>query len=176
MSIWWWSFQLRCQKLISSFDLNSDIQYGVAADLFLSGSGQGIFTPLSLLDQSLLADFNITESLRRYFCEIIGIKIKSYNWFILAFRNWMITKLKCLYMMLKNGWNQILFHLIGSRKQMQDLTFTVRFIFNIQYTLCCKCLGSFAFLWCKMPMFRRLGMREGGKSLPLAFQYLIFMV
>ena len=44
------------------------------------------------------------------------------------------------------------------------------------YTLCCKCLGSFAFLWCKMPMFWRAGMREGGKPLPLAFQYLIFMV
>ena len=27
-----------------------------------------------------------------------------------------------------------------------------------------------------MPMFRRAGMREGGKPLPLAFQYLIFMV
>ena len=32
------------------------------------------------------------------------------------------------------------------------------------------------FLWCKMPMFWRAGMREGGKPLPLAFQYLIFMV
>ena len=44
------------------------------------------------------------------------------------------------------------------------------------HTLCCKCLGSFAFLWCKMSMFWRAGMREGGKPLPLAFQYLIFMV
>ena len=44
------------------------------------------------------------------------------------------------------------------------------------FTLCCKCLGSFAVLWCKMPMFLRAGMREGEKSLPLAFQYLIFMV
>ena len=42
-------------------------------------------------------------------------------------------------------------------------------------TLCCKCLGSFAFLWCKMPMFWRAGMREGGKPLPLAFHYLIFI-
>ena len=42
--------------------------------------------------------------------------------------------------------------------------------------LCCKCLGSFAFLWCKMLMFWRAGMREGGKPLPPAFQYLIFMV
>ena len=43
-------------------------------------------------------------------------------------------------------------------------------------TLCCKCLGSFAFLWCKMYMFLRAGMRERGKLLPLTFQYLIFMV
>ena len=43
-------------------------------------------------------------------------------------------------------------------------------------TLCCKCLGSFAFLWFKMPMFWRAGMTEGGKPLPLAFQYLIFIV
>ena len=73
-------------------------------------------------------NWNIWESLRMYVCEILGIQIKSYNCFILAFRNWMITKLKCPYMMPKNGWNQILFHLIGSRKQMQDLTFTVRVI------------------------------------------------
>ena len=37
-------------------------------------------------------------------------------------------------------------------------------------------LGSFAFLWCKMPMFLREGMKEGRKPLPLAFQYMIFMV
>ena len=43
-------------------------------------------------------------------------------------------------------------------------------------TLCCKSIRSFSFLWCKMPMFRRAGMREEGKPLPLAFQYLIFMV
>ena len=43
------------------------------------------------------------------------------------------------------------------------------------YTLCCESIRSFPFLWCKMPMFRRAGMREGGKPLPLAFQYLIFM-
>ena len=45
-----------------------------------------------------------------------------------------------------------------------------------KYTLCCKCLGSFAFLLCKMPMFWRARMKEGGKPLPLAFQYLIFMI
>ena len=43
-------------------------------------------------------------------------------------------------------------------------------------TLCLICIRSFAFLWCKMPMFRRAGIREGGKPTPLAFQYLIFMV
>ena len=43
-------------------------------------------------------------------------------------------------------------------------------------TLCCKSIRSSAILWCKMPMFWRAGMREGGKPLPLAFQYLIFMV
>ena len=48
--------------------------------------------------------------------------------------------------------------------------------FTITYTLCCKFLGSFAFLWCKMAMFWRAGMREGGKPLPLVFQYLIFML
>ena len=35
-------------------------------------------------------------------------------------------------------------------------------------TLCCKCLGSFAFLWCKIPMFRRVGMRAGGRISSLA--------
>ena len=43
-------------------------------------------------------------------------------------------------------------------------------------TLCCKSICSSAFLWCKMPMIWRAGMREGGKPLPLALQYLIFMV
>ena len=43
---------------------------------------------------------------------------------------------------------------------------------QIPSTLCCKSIRSFSFLWCKIPMFRR----EGGKPLPLAFQYLIFMV
>ena len=33
-----------------------------------------------------------------------------------------------------------------------------------------------ACLWSKMPMFQRAGMREGGKPLPLAFQYLILMI
>ena len=33
-----------------------------------------------------------------------------------------------------------------------------------RHTLCCKCLGSFTFLWCKMPMFWRAGMREGGRK------------
>ena len=28
----------------------------------------------------------------------------------------------------------------------------------------------------KMPIFRRGGMRDGGKPLPLAFQYLMFMI
>ena len=42
--------------------------------------------------------------------------------------------------------------------------------------LCCKCLGSFACFYCKMPIFRRAWMRERGKPLPLAFQYLIFMI
>ena len=48
--------------------------------------------------------------------------------------------------------------------------------FTLDITLCCKSIRSSAFLWCKMPMFWRAGMREGGKPLPLAFQYLIFMV
>ena len=43
-------------------------------------------------------------------------------------------------------------------------------------TLCLISLRSFAFLWSKMDMFQRAGIREGGKPLPLAFQYLIFMV
>ena len=45
-----------------------------------------------------------------------------------------------------------------------------------EYTLCCKCLRSFACFYSKMLMFWRAGMREGGMPLPLAFQYLIFMV
>ena len=46
----------------------------------------------------------------------------------------------------------------------------------LKTTLCCKSIRSFSFLWRKMPMFWREGKREGGKPLPLAFQYLIFMV
>ena len=41
-----------------------------------------------------------------------------------------------------------------------------------QDTLCCKCLGSLAFLYCKMLMFWRAGMRQGGKPLPLALIYI----
>ena len=44
------------------------------------------------------------------------------------------------------------------------------------HTLCCKCIGSLACLDCKMPMFQRVGMKEGGVPLPLAFQYLILMI
>ena len=47
---------------------------------------------------------------------------------------------------------------------------------DFRVTLCCESIRSSAFLWCKMPMFWGAKMREGGKSLPLAFQYLIFMV
>ena len=47
---------------------------------------------------------------------------------------------------------------------------------NKKFTLCCKTLRSFACLPCKMPMFQKLGMREGEELLPLAFQYLIFMI
>ena len=56
------------------------------------------------------------------------------------------------------------------------LLLTHKRIFHQLGTLCLICLRSFAFLWCKMPMFWRAGMREGVKPLPLAFQYLIFMV
>ena len=38
---------------------------------------------------------------------------------------------------------------------------------------CCKSMRSSACLPCKMPMFLRVGMREGEGPLPLAFQYLI---
>ena len=33
-----------------------------------------------------------------------------------------------------------------------------------------------ACLWSKMPMLQRVGMREGGEPLPLAFQHLIFLL
>ena len=39
-----------------------------------------------------------------------------------------------------------------------------------------KCLPRVACLWSKMPMFQRAGMREGGKPLPQAFQYLILVI
>ena len=39
-----------------------------------------------------------------------------------------------------------------------------------------KCFIRVACLWSKMAMFQRAGMREGGKPLPLAFQYLIIMI
>ena len=39
-----------------------------------------------------------------------------------------------------------------------------------------ECLVWVACLWSKMPMFQRVGMREGGLPLPLTFQYLIFMI
>ena len=44
------------------------------------------------------------------------------------------------------------------------------------HTLCCIYLHSLACLWSEMSMFQWAGMREGGESLPLAFQYLIFMI
>ena len=43
-------------------------------------------------------------------------------------------------------------------------------------TLCCKCRGSLTCLYCKMPMFHRVGMKEGGGPPPLAFQYLILVI
>ena len=43
-------------------------------------------------------------------------------------------------------------------------------------TLCCKSKRSFACFYCKIPIFGKVGMREGGKSLPIAFQYLILMI
>ena len=46
----------------------------------------------------------------------------------------------------------------------------------IIHTLCCKCLGSLACFYCKMPMFRRAVIREGGEPLLLAFQYVIHMI
>ena len=39
-----------------------------------------------------------------------------------------------------------------------------------------KFLPRVACLWSRMPMFQRVGIREGGKPLSLAFQYFIFMV
>ena len=39
-----------------------------------------------------------------------------------------------------------------------------------------KCLPRVAFLWSKMPMFQRVGLREEGKPLPLAFHNLILMI
>ena len=44
-----------------------------------------------------------------------------------------------------------------------------------KYTLLQK-YTQFCLSWCKMPRFRRVGMKEGGKPLPLALQYLIFLV
>ena len=37
------------------------------------------------------------------------------------------------------------------------------------FILCCKCIGCLACLYSKMPLFQMVGLREGGKSLPLAF-------
>ena len=42
-------------------------------------------------------------------------------------------------------------------------------------TVVCIIVRRFAFLWSKMPMFQRAGMREGGLPLPPAFQYLNLM-
>ena len=39
-----------------------------------------------------------------------------------------------------------------------------------------KCFVWVACLWSKMPMLQRVGMRKGGEPLPVAFQYLIFMI
>ena len=38
------------------------------------------------------------------------------------------------------------------------------------------CWISLFSLWSKMPMFQRMGMRQGGEPLPLAFQNLILMI
>jgi hypothetical protein len=41
---------------------------------------------------------------------------------------------------------------------------------------CSSKFGRFADFRTKMAIFRRAGMKEGGLPLPLAFQYLIFMI
>ena len=75
------------------------------------------------------------------------------------------------------GWVATIFWVACTYLARPDLAALIEKLPNcLVCTLCCKCLGSFAFLWCKMPMFRRAGMREGGKPLQLAFRYLIFMV
>ena len=39
-----------------------------------------------------------------------------------------------------------------------------------------KCFIRVAYLWSKMSMLQRAGMREGGEPLPVAFQHLILMI
>ena len=80
------------------------------------------------------------------------------------------------------GWSLIFFLVVFSyfeRKFEMSASYSLpcKSIWLLEnVTLCWKSIRSSAFLWCKMPMFRRAGMREGGKPLPLALQYLIFMV
>ena len=47
-------------------------------------------------------------------------------------------------------------------------------VINILYTLYCKSIRTSAFLWCKMPMFCRAGVREGGKYTPTSISIFDF--
>ena len=46
--------------------------------------------------------------------------------------------------------------------------------FFAPFTLCCKCIGSLASLYCKMAMFQRMGMKEGGGATPTSISIFDF--
>ena len=136
--------------------------------------------------QMLTTSSRIVTILSKSFLKPLGLYTFSMNllsWFFLIRKTgkWINLLLVLILIFGLNwDWNRILF--LGRRTlKNEDKIDHCLFMWCYKYTkskhtLCCKCLGSFAFLWCKMPMFWRAGMREGGKPLPLAFQYLILMV
>ena len=62
-----------------------------------------------------------------------------------------------------------------TKKRVKNIQNIMNFIYHIIYSRVQKSIENFDFR-AKMTIFQRVGMREGGLPLPLAFQYLIFMI
>ena len=99
-----------------------------------------------------------------------------WSWYLHWLQNAKTLKLKCLFFSHFMKWNQRpliskSWHFAVSEDIMTKSKSQGLHIIRIKYWN-----ARVACLWSKMPTFHRAGMREGGKPLPQAFQYLILMV
>ena len=107
--------------------------------------------------------------------DFLNFVVGSGNYFWLKFELWHFWGFRGLFLEINKC--VVEFGISQSKYIQLERTLSGKYDYlGVILTLCLICLRSFAFLWGKMPMFQRAGMREGGKPLPLAFQYLIFMV